>query len=335
MVTIKDVAREAGVSISTVSYALSGKRSIGEKTRQRIAEVITELDYNPHLGAKMLAGERTHLIALSAPLHEDGHLPTHMRFVTEVIRAARRHDYDVVMLATDDEVRGIRRVGSSSIIDGVVSMGVTTDDERLSLLRELKLPGSFIGIPGESADFPYVDLDFAAAARQTVQRLADQGHRSIGLIGHPFGYVHRHSGFIERFDHALRAAASNQGIRIDVRWAGLDRGAGKQAIDELIDNIPDLTAVIFHCNEPVVEEAERRLVERGLNVPEDLSLFAAAASYDLAQLEIPLSGIALPIEQMCAQAVDSVMQCIDQIPVPTSTLLEPQFVNRGSVADHL
>lgn len=331
MATIKDVADAAGVSISTVSYALSGKRSIAEKTRQRIMDVITELDYNPHFGAKVLAGDKTHLIALSAPLHEDGHLPTHMRFVTEVIRAARKHDYDVVMLATDDEVKGIKRVAASSIVDGVVSMGVTTGDERLALLRQLKLPGSFIGIPEHMKDYAYVDLDFAAAARDCIGRLAGLGHHTVGLVGHPYGYVNRHSGFIERFDSALQEEAKKRDVQIITQWAGLERGSGRKALDALLSQVPDLSAVIFHCNEPVVEEVERRVRELDLRVPEQISLFAAAASYDPASLEIPLSGISLPIEEMCTVAVETTMRVINGLPPAEPVLLQPKFIDRGSL----
>jgi DNA-binding LacI/PurR family transcriptional regulator len=124
MATISDVAKAAGVSISTVSYALSGKRSITETTRQRIEAAIRELDYEPSAAARMLAGATTNILALSAPIHDDGHLPTHMRFVTAVVDTARRHDYDVLLLATDDDVSGIRRVASSALVDGVVAMGV-------------------------------------------------------------------------------------------------------------------------------------------------------------------------------------------------------------------
>jgi DNA-binding LacI/PurR family transcriptional regulator len=114
MATIHDVAQAAGVSISTVSYALSGKRSIASTTRQRVTDAVERLGYRPHAGARMLAGARTNILALSAPIRADNHQPTQMRFVTAVVEAARRRDYDVLLLATDDEVSGIRRVATSA-----------------------------------------------------------------------------------------------------------------------------------------------------------------------------------------------------------------------------
>ncbi|MET0989984.1 MAG: LacI family DNA-binding transcriptional regulator, partial [Glaciihabitans sp.] len=135
------------MSISTVSYALSGKRSISATTRQRIIDAVRELDYEPNAGARMLAGAPTNILALSAPMRADVHPPTHMRFLTSVIESARAKDYDVLLLATDDEVHGIRRVVSRSLVDGVVVMGVTTEDERVALVNQLGVATAFIGIP--------------------------------------------------------------------------------------------------------------------------------------------------------------------------------------------
>ena len=330
VVTINEVAKAAGVSISTVSYALSGKRSISRATRERIDRAIRELGYTPNAGARMLAGARTNILALSAPLHADGHLPTHMRFVTEVVRAARERDYDVLLLARDDEVTGIRRVASTSLVDGVVAMGVTERDERVALVRSLGVAAAFIGVPGDSDGVACVDLDFAEAARMAVERLVADGHRTIGVIGHPHGYVDRQQTFMARFEDGLAAAAAEAGVRIVHEWAEVSRGAGARAADALLDAVEPPTAIIFHCNEPAVEEAERRIRERGLAVPRDLSLFAAAASYDPGRLETPVTGITLPMEEMCTSAVEAALGLRGGTALATTRILAPELVDRGS-----
>ncbi|MGW9112967.1 LacI family DNA-binding transcriptional regulator [Microbacterium sp. NPDC055683] len=332
MATISDVAKLAGVSISTVSYALSGKRSISRATRERIDAAVAQLDYRPHAAARMLAGARTQILALSAPLRADGHLPTHMRFVSAVVEAARRHDHDVLLLARDDEISGIRRVGASSLVDGVVMMGVAEEDERLPLIRSLGMPAAFIGIPEHAEGVACVDLDFEEAGRDAVARLADAGHRVVGVIGHPRGYVERHTGFIGRFDHSLGEAAARRGIRVVRHWAGIERGSGAEAVNVLLGEAPDLTAIVFHCNEPVVDEAMRRLAERGVRAPADVSLYAAAASYDPARLSQGLSGSTLPIEEMGRLAVDDVLAAIrGEAPGPHHRIA-PVYVDRGSLA---
>ena len=98
MVKINEVAKAAGVSISTVSYALSGKRPISPATRERIERAVRELGYSPNAGARMLAGSRTHIFALTEPLRRDSHAPTHMSFVLATTVAARRSEYDILLL---------------------------------------------------------------------------------------------------------------------------------------------------------------------------------------------------------------------------------------------
>ncbi|MFF2371567.1 LacI family DNA-binding transcriptional regulator [Agromyces sp. NPDC058110] len=336
MATISDVAKVAGVSISTVSYALSGKRTIAASTRQRIEAAIRELDYEPNAGARMLAGTTTNILALSAPIHTDGHLPTHMRFVTAVVDTARKHDYDVLLLATDDDVSGIRRVAASSLVDGVVAMGVKAHDERVDIVRRAALPAAFIGIPGEdghSGDgVACVDLDFERAGRLAVSTLAEVGHRSIGVVGHPPTYLARGTGFVQRFNVGLEAEAAARGIRVAVVSPTLARGDAERSFDSLLERSPDLTAVIFHCNEPVVEAVLRRVRERGLDVPGDLSLFAACASYDTSHLVIPLSCIPLPLDQMCRIAVESALRQVRGADALGVELITPVAEHRGSVA---
>jgi len=110
VVTIDDVARAAGVSTSTVSYALSGRRPISAATRERVAAAIAELGYHPHAGARSLASSRSSVLALVAPLRSDVNVPVIMEFVTAVVTAAREHSYDVLLLTKDEGTAGLQRV---------------------------------------------------------------------------------------------------------------------------------------------------------------------------------------------------------------------------------
>src|SRR2546423_7781793 len=114
MVKIADVASHAGVSISTVSYVLSGKRPISEATRSRVQASIRALGYHPHAGARALASSRSNVIALVMPLRQGVHVPVVMQFVIAVVASARRHDHDVLLVTQDEGERGLRRVVHSS-----------------------------------------------------------------------------------------------------------------------------------------------------------------------------------------------------------------------------
>jgi len=331
MATIHDVAEAAGVSISTVSYALSGKRSIASTTRQRVTEAVDRLGYRPHAGARMLAGARTNILALSAPVRPDNHQPTQMRFVTAVVEAARRRDYDVLLLATDDEVSGIRRVASSSLVDGVVAIGVATVDERVDLVRELALPAGFIGIPQGADDLACIDLDFESAAALSVDRLADAGHRVVGVVGHPASYQERDTGFIRRFDDAFAARADVRGLETMTIPTDLSRASGGRALDELRARLPGMTALVLHCSEPTAEAVLQRIRQLGLEIPRDLSVLAAAASYAADELDPALDMIPLPIDEMCRRAVEAAFERIDGRLDRGVELIAPTYLAQGSV----
>src|SRR3954471_6783372 len=185
MANITEVAEAAGVSISTVSYALSGKRPVAPDTRRRIEDVIRELGYSPNAGARMLAGSRTQIFALTEPLRGDTHAPTHMAFVLATAIAARRNDYDILLLTEEEASAGMRRVADSGLADAILILDVAPEDARVALSRAIDTPSIFIGVPDDHEGLVCVDLDFDAAAALAVDRVADAGHRSIGLIGQP------------------------------------------------------------------------------------------------------------------------------------------------------
>lgn len=331
MATIADVARVAGVSISTVSYALSGKRSVSAATRDRIDAAIAELGYRANVGARMLAGARSQIIALSAPIRPDGHMPTHMRFVSAIIERAREHGYDVLMLAADDVVDGVERVTASSLADAVIMIGVGSDDVRGPLVRRLGIPAAFIGIPDDSEGLSCIDLDFEEAGRAAVRTLVAGGACELGMIGHPESYAMRHTGFIARFDRGVLDECDRHGISLEMRSPQLGQAASRAALESILLASPTLDGLILHCNEPTVVEVLRTLAERGRTVPEDISVFAASASYPLAIQHPPLSGNELPIEMMCARAVDDVVRQIEGLPAGPVVLIAPESVDRGSI----
>ena len=114
MAKIEDVARHAGVAPSTVSYVLSGKRSITQETRERVLASIKALGYQPHAGARALASNRSNVVALVVPLRTGIHVPVIMQFATSVVTAAREHDHDVLLLTQNEGEAGLRRVAGTS-----------------------------------------------------------------------------------------------------------------------------------------------------------------------------------------------------------------------------
>lgn len=329
-VTINDVAQTAGVSISTVSYALSGKRSIGEKTRRRIEQAIKELGYSPNAGARALAGRRTYILAVTEPLRPDTYTQAHMAFVLATAKAARSYDYDVLLLTQEEATNGLQRVAASQIVDGVIVLDVLADDERVPLVRDLGIPAAFVGIPNDRAGLWCVDLDFEAAAELAVDRLADLGHRRIGLLGQPPTTYERGSNFPLRLREAFFRRANERGIDARFAMPEVSEAGVRVAMESLFGPDRDLTGLVMHAEDSVQSDALNVLDEWRLGIPEDVSVIAAAASFDTAALRQTLDVIPLEPEQSCSRAVAQVLAQLDGEGEPGVELLPPTYIDRSS-----
>jgi DNA-binding LacI/PurR family transcriptional regulator len=326
---IEDVARHAGVAPSTVSYVLSGKRSITERTRQRVLRSIEELGYQPHAGARALASNRSNVVALVVPLRTGIHVPVIMQFATSVVTAAREHDHDVLLLTQNEGVAGLKRVAGTSLVDAIIVMDVELRDERLPVLRELRLPTVLIGFPAEADGLTCIDLDFTAAAVACVDHLADLGHRRVALIGSPPEVYARGTGFATRTTAGFTEAAARHGIAASVHPCEANPAGARQVVAELLRQSPDLTAVVVH-NEPIIAPLLAAFREAGRTVPDDLSVVAICPD-DIAEHAMPaLTSVAIPAEEVGCQAIALLMAKLGGHPVPDATLVAARLTRRDS-----
>ena len=146
--TSKDVARVAGVSQSTVSYVMSGRRSISEGTRRRVEAAIEELTYHPNAGARALASQRTQVIGLVVPFMP-GPTPTGLLpFIETITCCARAADHDVLLVTADEGSAGLRRLAGRSLCDAIVHDGHrdrATTGSRWP--QRCRVPVILIGVP--------------------------------------------------------------------------------------------------------------------------------------------------------------------------------------------
>jgi DNA-binding LacI/PurR family transcriptional regulator len=326
---IDDVARHAGVAPSTVSYVLSGKRSISEETRQRVLKSIKVLGYHPHAGARALASNRSNVVALVVPLRTGIHVPVIMQFAISVVTSARGHDHDVLLLTQDEGVNGLRRVAGTALVDAIIVMDVELHDPRIPVLRTLQRPSVLIGFPADSEGLTCIDLDFTAAGAACVEHLAELGHSRVALIGSPPAVYERETGFASRTSAGFTQAAARHRIAASVHPCEATPEAARQVAGDLLREHPDLTAVVVH-NEPVVEPLLSAFARAGRTVPDDLSVVAICPD-ELAERTTPaLTSVAIPAEEVGRQAVGLLMAKLNGDPVPDATLLRPRLTRRAS-----
>ncbi|WP_030979397.1 LacI family DNA-binding transcriptional regulator [Streptomyces sp. NRRL S-1824] len=329
MVTLAEVAQHAGVSASTVSYVLSGKRSISMSTRERVERSIQQLGYHPNAGARALASSRSNIIALMVPLRTDMYVPVMMEIAIAVATAARAHGYDVLLLTGEEGPAAVRRIAGSSLADAMILMDVELHDERLPLLLETDRAAVLIGLPAETDGLTCVDLDFEATGALCVEHLAGFGHREIAVIGEAAAVYERHTGFAERTMDGVRTKAQQTGVRVLHRPCEGGYAAMERTLARIFDERPGTTGFIVQ-NESAVEPLLNLLRQQGRAVPEDVSVVAICPQQLASEASVRLTSVAIPAQEMGRRAVEQVVAKLAGRGTDEVELLAPELTVRAS-----
>ncbi|MEU1019609.1 LacI family DNA-binding transcriptional regulator [Streptomyces sp. NPDC005900] len=329
MVTLAEVAQHAGVSASTVSYVLSGKRTISAVTKQRVERSIQELGYHPNAGARALASSRSNIVALMMPLRTDMYVPVMMEIAIAVATHAREHGFDVLMLTGEEGPAAVERVVGSGLADAIILMDVELEDARVPLLRESGRPAVLIGLPADTTGLTCVDLDFAEAGAQCAQHLADLGHRQIAVIGEAPAVYERKTGFAERTIDGLRTRARELGLGVLYRPSEGGYATMAGTLGQIFTERPGVTGFVVQ-NEQALEPLLGLLRQDRRAVPEDISVVAVCPEQVALQASVRLSSVTVPAREMARHAVERLVAKIEGDTEDEVLLLAPELVVRAS-----
>lgn len=308
MATIADVARHAGVSVSTVSYALSGSRPISANTRARVEASMKQLGYQPNAIARSLAARRTHVIALVYPEVERGVGGTGGEFVRAAAEHARELGYQLVLWPfRSNEGREVRNLARQGMADGVLLMEVVSDDQRVRMLEDANIPYAMIGRTRDVETRPSVDIDFDATVEQAVDHLAALGHTHIGFINHSQAMIDVGYGPAIRVAAAFDRVAAERGL---VAWSRACEDSpvvGRAVTADLLATDPELTAIVT-MNELATFGVYAELAARGLTIPDDVSVLGIVSSPGVGTLTYPpLTTMHSPGTELGHLAVDCLL----------------------------
>ena len=303
-VNIGEIARRAGVSRSTVSYALSGKRPVSEETRSRINRVIAELDYRPSATARALAEGRTRTLGLVIPPARQSLTDMQLSFVASVVEAAARHDLDVLLSPSGgDHDRSFERIVSGRRVDGVILMEIRLEDARVDRLRDAMMPFVTIGRTAHPETTSWVDVDYEALIRRCVHHLADLGHHSIALINRSAELMATGYGPAHRAVAGFTSATAERGLTGDMVCCADDKTAGEECVISLLTERPEVTAAVT-INEAALPGVQHALHRLGRTVPRDFSVVGVAARHWAEDFRPPLTAADVPAMEMGARAVE-------------------------------
>jgi DNA-binding LacI/PurR family transcriptional regulator len=325
---IAEVARRAGVARSTVSYVLSGNRPVSPATRARVQQVIDELDYRPNATARALARGRTRSLGLVFPPAGSHYTDMQLDFIGSVAEAAAAHDHDVLLSATGDGERALRRLIEERRVDGVILMEIRLRDERVERLL--------------AADFPFVTIGRIARPERT--RWVDHGALVEACVRHLSGLGHRHLAFVNRSEQLVRAgyesahrgldaftaAAGELGLTGTAYRCADDAAAGEELIARMLAEHPETTALIT-VNEAALGGLYRGLARAGRAIPRDFSIAGIAANRWAEAVTPRLTAADFPAQRVGRLAIELLLEVVEEPGAPPRhVLLEPPVSLRAS-----
>ena len=327
---MREVAEHAGVSVTTVSHVVNNTRAVNPDTRKRVEEAMRILGYQPNVVARSLRRGKTHTIGIILP---DSANPYFAEVVRGVEDTSFSHGYSVILCNSDndlDKERLYTNVLLEKQVDGIiiVAAGLSSENIRNLLAREIPLVLVDRRVPEVDAD--YVLTDNQGGGRLATRHLIDRGHRTIACIAGLEGVKlssDRIAGYQEALEQAGIAIQPQLILRGDFQYQ-----SGYHAAQRLFGNRSMPTA-IFACNDLMAIGAYRFAHEKGLRIPDQLSIVGFDDIRLAAYAYPPLTTIRQSKHTMGASAAKLLIERMAHRELaPRLEVLDTQLVIRQSTA---
>ncbi|GAA3726517.1 DNA-binding LacI/PurR family transcriptional regulator [Spinactinospora alkalitolerans] len=301
--TIVDIAKAAGVSKGSVSYALNGRPGVSEATRRRILSIAEDLGWAPSTAARTLSDGRTDAIGLviDRPARTLGLEPFFMALISGIQTALAETSTSLLLQVTQEQRQEMSTYASWHArrrVDGVLVVDLRTDDPRPAALHGLGLPAVLIGGPLPGAAQPCVWSDDASVVREVLEYLAALGHRRIARVAGPAHLLHTRTR-----SRAFEESAAEFGLDdCGIVHSDYSDEAGARSTRRLLSRRRPPTALMFD-NDLMAVSALGVAREMGFAVPGDLSIVAWDDSPLCRMMRPPLTAVSRDVEAHGEQAV--------------------------------
>jgi LacI family transcriptional regulator len=311
--TLEEVAKQAGVSRSTVSRVINDQPNVRPETRERVWQAIRKSGYRPHAVARSLVTNRTQIIGMLIPetvttLFADPFFPLLLRGATEACNA---HHYQLMLSlftsrSADQDM--YQRVLGNGYLDGAIVASAAADDPLIPSLLHDRIRLVSVGRYTDQR-VPYVDVDNVGGARMAVEHLIRLGHRRIAIITGRLDMTHAQDR-LSGYKDALQAhhIPLDEGL---VAEGDYSENSGMAAMRQLLDAAP---TAVFVSSDSMAIGALKALHEVGLSVPQQIALVGFDNIPLAAAMQPPLTTIRQPIERLGALAVDLLISMLEGPP---------------------
>jgi LacI family transcriptional regulator len=330
-VTIYDVAREAGVSMATVSRVVNNNPNVKPQTRKKVFEAIERLGYRPNAVARGLASKKTTTVGVVIPDISNAIFAEVARGIEDI---ANMYRYNIILCNADkkkDKEISVINTLLEKQVDGLLFMGGTVTKEHIEAFKSSSVPIVLCATTDDNNAIPAVDINHEKAAYDAVQLLIQQGHRNIGMIS---GTLQDPANGFARFQGYKKALEEANIPVLDehIRVGNYRYESGIEAMKYFI-NLADKPTAIFAATDEMAIGAIHTIQDANLKVPEDISVISVDNSRMASMVRPLLTTVAQPMYDIGAVSMRLLTKLMNKENVELTKIVLPhELIIRKSVA---
>jgi DNA-binding LacI/PurR family transcriptional regulator len=329
--TLKDIAQQLGISISTVSRALRGMPEVNSETREAVMKLSQEVDYEPNMLATSLLRRQSNLIGVVVP-NMDYFIATAVKGMDE---AALEAGYTVVVCQSNEsygrEVANVQRLLQSHVDGFIVSLSSETQNtDHFKRITKKNIPLIFFDRDCSDFEAPKILLDNYEGAFQAVKHLLENGYKRIAYLG-----AKKNLSISNIREQGYRDAIKEFGLEINeslIIHGDFDQTYAYKTTLELLQNAENKPDAFFTISDKLAVGSFIAIKELGLNIPRDIGLVGFNDEPIMSLLTPPISSVFQPAFEMGKLAVKLFIEQIhsEELVIPPPIVLKPKLVIRVS-----
>jgi len=327
-ITIYDVAREANVSMATVSRVVNGNPNVKPATRKKVSEVIERLGYRPNAVARGLASKKTTTVGVIIP---DISSPFFAELARGIEDIATMYKYNIILSNSDqnkDKELHLLNTMLGKQVDGIVFMGGNISDEHVEEFKKSPAPIVLAGSIEESEQVPSVNIDYEQATFDAVNAFVEKGHKKIAMVIGPLHEPINKEKKLAGYKKALEAA----GIPIEeelIVEGDYTYDSGIEAFEKLLELSEKPTAIYVGSDEMAVGVVHGAQ-DKGYNVPEDFEVISSDNTRISLMVRPQLTTVIQPLYDIGAVAMRLLTKFMNKEKVSEHTVVLPHRIEKRS-----
>jgi LacI family transcriptional regulator len=330
-VTIYDVAREAGVSMATVSRVVNNNPNVKPQTRKKVFEAIERLGYRPNAVARGLASKKTTTVGVVIPDISNAIFAEVARGIEDI---ANMYHYNIILCNADKKKEKEIRVVNTLLekqVDGLLFMGGTVTEEHVRAFRTSSVPIVLCATTSEEESIPSVDIDHELAAFEAVSMLIENGHKRIAMIS---GTLQDPANGYMRFQ-GYKRALETAGLPVSddyIRVGNYRYESGLEVAKYFLE-MKERPTAIFTATDEMAIGAIHTIQDSGLRVPDDISVISVDNIRMASMVRPLLTTVAQPMYDIGAVSMRLLTKLMNKEQVTDFKVILPHYIiQRKSVA---